>query len=516
MSDLVKKESLDWAIKSTNHYGDTDIFPTPFEYEAIKANWIEVQANLAVRDLASFSSSAPRIILMPKPDGTFRVAKQLDPFDSLLYSAILYEMAPNIESYRVHSKIACSYRIDVQANGQIFQEENGWDNFHSRSKELAESGKFKYVLMLDIADFYNQVSHHRIENALESANINRERAKNVENFLGSITATFSKGVPVGPIPSIILAEICLDDVDKRLLGKSISFARYVDDFRIFCSSKGHALNILQDLTEYFYTSHRFSFQSNKTKIVDIDSFTKRELEDPKEQEETLKVKNINDFIDIVSENLGYVITEDDISSETEAAINIENLNTLFKKCIVQKPLRLGFARYLLRRATKLRIRDTYELILANLETLAPVFSEVCKYFEKTLNQESADKVKPVLYSFLSKNDYGKLPFVRMWVFDLLSKRPELFTFEEALALAEDSNETLGLRPTALIARAYNRIDWIRQYKENWQCHDPWERRAIIWATSVLPMDERRPWVGKLKDTTSDLLEKSVALKALTF
>jgi len=125
MCDYVQIPSLDWSIKSIDHYGDTDIFPTPFEYDAVKGYWPEIRAHLSKQDLSKFSPSATLMTLMPKPDGTFRVAKQLNPLDSLLYLAILYEIAPNVEVYRVSkdSKVACSYRIDIQPEGRIFQEE---------------------------------------------------------------------------------------------------------------------------------------------------------------------------------------------------------------------------------------------------------------------------------------------------------------------------------------------------------------------------------------------------------
>ncbi len=517
MNDYVQTQSLDWAIKSVDHYGDTDIFPTPFEYNAIKGCWLEIRAHLLKRDLSTFSPFASLMTLMPKPDGTFRVAKQLDPLDTLLYLAILYEIAPKIEGYRVSKdlKVACSYRIDIQPEGRVFQEENGWDDFHQRSKVLAESGKFSCVLIIDIADFYNQASHHRIENVLELANITQERSKNIEGFLGSLTTKFSKGLPVGPIPSIILAEACLDDVDKRLLSKNLKFTRYVDDFRVFCKSKDEALRVLQDLTEYLYTSHRLSFQSHKTNIIDIAIFVKKELKDPKEEEEKIKITSIDDFIVDHLNETGYVITEDDIDSDIKAKVTINNLSSLFEQCLNRPYLRLGFARYLLRRAAKLRTRKIYSIVLENLEELSPVFRDVCIYLIKTLNDSVSETVKGSLMDFLVNNDYGKLPYVRMWALDLFVKKPNLLSFEEALSLAEDSRRDLGLRPAALLAREYNNIGWVRGHKENWSCHNPWERRAIIWAASVLTMDERKPWLGTIKDSTSDVLEKAVAINSLS-
>ena len=33
------ERSLDWALAHALRYGDTDVFPLPFEYEAIKHDW---------------------------------------------------------------------------------------------------------------------------------------------------------------------------------------------------------------------------------------------------------------------------------------------------------------------------------------------------------------------------------------------------------------------------------------------------------------------------------------------
>ncbi len=43
----VDTASLDWALTHVTARGDTDIFPLPFEFSAIKANWDEVRGYLA-------------------------------------------------------------------------------------------------------------------------------------------------------------------------------------------------------------------------------------------------------------------------------------------------------------------------------------------------------------------------------------------------------------------------------------------------------------------------------------
>jgi hypothetical protein len=63
--------------------------------------------------------------------------------------------------------------------------------------------------------------------------------------------------------------------------------------------------------------------------------------------------------------------------------------------------------------------------------------------------------------------------------------------DEVLRIAEESVPDAGVRPFALLARKYGVIDWVRAQKETWSNHGDWDRRAIIWSASVLPMGERR-------------------------
>src|SRR5262249_19466286 len=130
--DTLTPAALDWALTHVKKFGDTDIFPVPFEFEAIAHVWTGLRAELAARDLADIKLRSARRCLMPKPGGGFRVAIQLDPLDALTYTALVYEMAPVLEQSRIASdkRVACSYRIQLDPNGSFFAQSNGWNDFH--------------------------------------------------------------------------------------------------------------------------------------------------------------------------------------------------------------------------------------------------------------------------------------------------------------------------------------------------------------------------------------------------
>ena len=517
MGDFLNANSLEWAASHIQKFGDTNLFPRPFEYDAIRGNWRTVKENLIARDLGTYKCGPITRRLTPKVGRLFRVAHQLDPLDSLIYTAIAFEAGSLVEKARVDrsARVACSYRIDINADGNFFASGTGWPDFQSRSKELAESGQFAYVLLADITDFYNQTYHHRIENALENASVPAGRAKNTETFLTNLTALTSRGLPVGPRASIILSEALLTDVDNFLLNRSINFVRYVDDFRIFCRTNREATNILHYLTEYLYTSHRLSLQTNKTVVLCTSAFLLQELAPSGEEvEKNRKEKELRRIIDEILRDTGYSIDIDELPDEEVRKIVSENLSALFEAGVRNGKINYTLLRYVLSRASALRIRHIYGSIFENLQRLVPIFSDVCHYLLHTMPNDPtyAEPWGRKLRDFVVQSDVGDLPFIQHWVLHILAENPQALPYSEAIVLAKRSENTLGIRPAALLARAHRKIDWVRSQKENWQNYGPWDLRSIVWAASVLPPDERRVWLRLVREN-SDLLTQCVALHA---
>jgi hypothetical protein len=380
--------SLSWALTHTLKFGDTDIFPVPFEYTAIEQHWNAIKDYLTDIDLETYECRPFKRYLVPKPQGGYRVAVQLDPIDTILYTALVYESADQIESYRIpiDRKVSCSYRVQKDASGQLFKPNTGWDDFHEISQDLIDSGKFSCVLIADITDFYNQVSHHRIENALETAGVSPSRAKACERFLGNLTARQSRGIPVGPSASILLAESCLSDVDSFLVREGYTHTRYVDDFRIFCHSQLQAEHALHDISDYLHTAHRLSLQSYKTKIMGVDEFRSEELLDPERLEEQSKTEKI---VKMLSNLKGYSDQDQsELKPEELQKLVRENLRELFEICLARSPLNLGLARYLLRKATSHRTAVLQDQVINNLQALLPVMRDAMTYLMKTVQPKT--------------------------------------------------------------------------------------------------------------------------------
>jgi hypothetical protein len=509
--DHLHQDSVDWAITHINRYGDTDIFPVPFEYTAIRHSWLNLRKAIVNIDLSNYEGRPFRRMLVPKQTGGFRIAIQLDPIDTIIYTALAYEAAERIEAYRIplNQKVACSYRVQIDPKGELFRKTNGWDDFHSKSQELVESGRCQFVVTADIADFFNQIGHHRVRNALELAGVNPDRAKNIENLLMNFTRGQSQGIPIGPSASAIFAEACLSDVDSLLLRKGYAHTRYVDDFRIFCETKKEAFNALHDLTEYLYTSHRLSLQSHKTNIYEKNRFAEDELIDPEEIEE----KSKKDKLDILKKIFNqYLDVADDQETVFDDIVR-ENLVDLFDVCLTSDPMHLGTVKYLLRRATVLRTGVLRETVLENIPLLIPMMREIANYFLATTKKKYVKMICKRIVNECQSNDLHFLPYVHSWLMHILQCMPNRDIEKDIRELSEQYRNSLGIRPYALLARQLQYVDWIREQKETWSNNAPWDRRAIIWAATALSTDEMNYWLKRVMNA-GDILDKAIAESVL--
>ena len=160
----IQESSLEWALLHLTRYYDSDFFPRLFEFDTIKNDWTNVKKYILSIDLEKYAAKSPLVYLAPKPNGNFRVVHQLDPIDSLIFTALIYENSNLIETFRIpeYRKIACSYRIKPDTNGSFFEKDStGYHEFINSAEELVEDFETGFVLVCDITDFYNQIYLHR-------------------------------------------------------------------------------------------------------------------------------------------------------------------------------------------------------------------------------------------------------------------------------------------------------------------------------------------------------------------
>ena len=259
----LKPASLDWALRHALSRGDTDIFPVAFEFRAIEHDWDRIRQYLTDADVLKWAARPLRRCLSPKRKLGFRVATQLDPLDFLMFAALVYEIGQDLETQRLPystqaDQTVASNRFHPNEDGSMFDPDVGFRSFHDRSTELAQSGDYGYVVSTDIADFYPRLYHHRVEGALSNATNKNNHVLALKNLISQWNQTQSYGIPVGPAPSRLIAEISIDDVDQILAAEKIPFVRYVDDYRMFAASEVDGYRKLARLADVLSRIHRWT------------------------------------------------------------------------------------------------------------------------------------------------------------------------------------------------------------------------------------------------------------------
>lgn len=501
------ENSLNFAKEHIRKYYDSDFYPKPFEFVALWHNWDEVKEYLLSREVNSVPISTPRTFAAPKPNENFRIVHQLEPLEALTYTALAYLVAENIETSRapVDAHIACSYRIQV-ANGDFFGAGNGYQNFLDKCQELAS--RYSYVLVTDITDFYNQIYLHRLSNNISVYGQDLEEiASDIEGFLTSLNTTVSKGVPVGPAASIIMAEASLIDIDQYLMDRDFGYTRYVDDIRIFGQSRTSLRVLLEKLTRYLYENHRLTLSSEKTSMLPSELFVREYLRSPQVQEKS-EIHEALSRMQSDTNPYGWEMesTRREPDTETQARATVDALRNLMGRILRFPRLDLGLARHVLRKARSLRIRAIVPSLLDNLELFSPVINDVVLYLDKVTNNSFINNNMNRLAGICETSGCNAIPWVRFWLEAYLANHYHYqgspiirrFLFNDAHTVNQ-----------AMAAVKSRNVSWFRCRRSNINNYGSWDKRAIIYSSQLLSRDERNHWLSYLENNTDSFLDRMV-------
>ena len=495
--------SLDWALNNAERLGDTGFFPLPFEFSAIKHGWDKLSPLLASIDVSNWEARPHRECLSPKTALSFRIATELDPLDWLVYSALVYEIGEDLESYRLPQKDGnvFSWRFEPQTDGTMFSRKVGYFQFQEVSREYATRADSQYVVVADIADFYPSLYHHRVENALQSAAQSKaDHVKAIMRLLSAWRERQSFGIPVGPQPSRLIAEVAIHDVDQAMLGEGLKFVRYVDDFRIFCKSRKQAYTALATLADILWKSHGLTLAAHKTEILPAQTFAERYFRSARETELERLSESFAGIADELAletwyEPIDYV----DLDDEQKARVDALNLEELLTEQLQSQKADIQLTKFILRRLSQLQVANPAEEILDHIDGIYPAFTDVIAYLGSLKNltiRQRTDIGKKIL-GLLDDSVVSHLEYHRLHLLNLFASSSDWGNATGIAELLSRFSDHFTKRKSILALGQSGQSHWFRRHKTTWQQFSPWERRAFLRGASSLEDDERRFWYGSI-------------------
>ena len=195
------------------------------------------------------------VVSVPKKSGLLRHFAVLTIGDLLAYQAIVNHIAD-----KTYVKIKARYFKSVFGNLYAgpsspylyLKWQKCYQRFNSASEKAFNSG-YTWFAEYDFASFYDSICHKSLAHLLqEKYSIAEDVIECLCMLLERWTATdgrpakierryLNHGIPQGPFPSALLAELVLSYIDDNMLkNKNIIYLRYADDIRIFAKDERSA------------------------------------------------------------------------------------------------------------------------------------------------------------------------------------------------------------------------------------------------------------------------------------
>jgi hypothetical protein len=168
-------------------------------------------------------------------------------------------------------------------------------------------------------------------------------------------------------------------------------------------------------------------------------------------------------------------------------------------------LNYPFIRYTIKRATKYRINRLVELVLNKLDLLLPVLRETIVYLRTVCNESLIIKHEKE-FANIWKSEYIELDFVNRWVSYLFQHEK----FREFNKIYFKYNYVKTIRDRAMFAHQLNDTRWLRDYRDSVEQLGYWDKRAILYTSSILPYDEMKNWT-KSVSAAGDIVDKVISV-----
>lgn len=496
----LQQSSFEWAIDFVVAHSDGDLFPKIPELQAAADRKAELAADLAAKPLAALPAGPSRRFIVPKDEISYRQATQLDPQDSIVFSALAYELGQYVEARRLPDDRVFSYRFKPTASDGLYANQSGWNAFWSKAAMLGT--QCGAVLYCDIADFYNQIYHHSIENQLIASSWANQATKWVISLLESTTAGVSRGIPVGPHACHLLAEAALIPIDNSLDQSGLRFIRYADDIVIFCSDVPAARAALGKVAQVLDRQQRLTLQRHKTKIynpLDFAALCGTMIQDrPINQSEA-------DLLALVRKYSGgnpyKTVTFNQVSAADWNTLSSSTIEGIISAYLEADPVDYNRLRWFYRRLTQIGHPGAIEISLARLDELGPCLANICTYLSaaQSIDAQGWKSIGAKLLQVLEREEVRQQEFFRLSILSVFGRNGQTNHFASLAALYQQSDPFVR-REILLAAKANSAFDWLREYKESFSGMDDWQKPAYLFSISGLPSDEKKFFVNRYSFT----------------
>ncbi len=308
MDELSTDLILAWERVEADIAEDRVFFTHPYEQKLLKiddqslTNWLKTIDKKFTDNM--YSPKAMVICEVPKLGSTLRPGGILALEDHLFFTFLVSKLFPRIHQH-LHTPqqlFDYSYQLEDDPSQPRWLKSyfKSYRGYLDDSLKKLDNPEVKFVVFTDITAYYENIEHAVLFSDLNRFNGDEKTIANLRACLRMWSHVYisGRGVPQGFSASDILAKLYLNPVDLALHSYGIQHLRWVDDFRIFCSSESEARLAIVKLTQLL-RKRGLNLQSGKTEILNKeDAANKIKGVDP-------IIKNVKeDYISQIMDQIG--------------------------------------------------------------------------------------------------------------------------------------------------------------------------------------------------------------------
>jgi group II intron reverse transcriptase/maturase len=258
LEKIVSEENAEEALRSVERNGGVpgvDGMTTEQLRGHLEKNWPTIRAKLLD---GTYVPAPVKRVEIPKANGGTRPLGIPTVLDRFIQQLMLGELQPLYEP--TFSDNSYGFRPERSAH----------DAVKAAKASMVTEGK-SWVVDMDIKGFFDHVDHNILMNQLRKNVGDKRVLKLIGSYLvagvwkeGKVERPQGKGTPQGGPLSPLLANIYLDDLDKELEKRGLSFSRYADDCNIYVKSRRAAERVLEKVTQWIEKNLKLEISAEKS------------------------------------------------------------------------------------------------------------------------------------------------------------------------------------------------------------------------------------------------------------
>jgi hypothetical protein len=423
----------------------------------------QVKAQLSA---GQYSPGLPVTIEVPKPfrirvtstlprlgPNYSRPGSILLPSDRLFYQALADHAAPLVKAKSDRTRSFSHQLAPTDSPNMFLPTRTCWNALQKALGKHAECEQLKYVLKVDVANFFGSLNLHTLINVLKDAGYEKGLAARLEAILLGYTGErSSRGILQGMYPSDLFGNYYLVPIDRFLDDYGVPSARYVDDLYIFVESVEATDHLLRQLIPKLRT---YDLVLNEAKSVVMWKLALKTEEPDLELLFDAAVQEIAQQVDDDEFDADYGFQsewdEEEEEEEDDAAddesLELKATMHLFASLPNYQGQEENIERFCLPLFSKGRSDYAVSHVLDSFKKRPAMAQIYASYLAKFLDND-------VVYQFMTGllSEPTLVDWQKIWILAALSQRDAAqdAALKQAMALLNDANRHDALRAVAAI------------------------------------------------------------------